>query len=148
MTRRTLKTELEALTLALSTNAIIQADLSAQKIFDDFSEALSYSRMHKRKRYLIWGLLIGRSADSFTVFFLVHKHVTCIGNDTFNNRIKTIINPRTPLTRDVTIISELHIVRDLRNNLFHNSGIHFTDQELQDFVFKTIKCIQQLLMDL
>jgi hypothetical protein len=148
MTKRTLNSELQALCFAMSTNQDIQADALARKILDDFNETLLYARLHKPKRFLIWGLLIGRCADCFTKFYLNFKGVRCIGQDKFSNRINTIINPINPLTTDMAIITDLHIVRDYRNDLFHQAGYHFSEPQMETFVFKTVNSIQQLLMDM
>jgi len=148
MTKRTLKSELQALCLVMSTNPDIQADALACNILDDFNETLLYTRVHKHKRFLIWGLLVGRCADCFTTFYLNFKGVRCRGTNNFHNRIDTIINPTTPLTTDMMVIADLHDVRDDRNHLFHQAGYHFTEPQMESFVFKTVKSIQQLLIDM
>jgi len=149
MARRNFKSELLSLVFVLGTNPLIVADAFAKKILDDFHEALGNCRIKKERRFLIWGLLIGRSVDSFTNFFLFQKRASISGfGDTFNNRINRICRTRNPLTSDPTIITDLHIVKSMRNDFFHKSGEHFNDIQMRDFVFKSARCIQQLVSDL
>lgn len=150
MARRSFRTELDSLMLPLRALVRTVNNPAANKILDDFSEALQYYRLQRRRRYLIWGLLIGRSVDSFTSFFLSEKSesITNRYHDTFNNRIKKICRTNNPLTRDPTIRDDLDEIRDLRNDLFHNAGRHFADQEMQTFVFNSVKCIHHLIRDL
>jgi hypothetical protein len=102
--------------------------------------------MERTRKYLIWGLLIGRSVDSFTVFFLNIKHKK--SNDFFNSRIKRICEGARPLTSDPTIKADLLRVKDLRNELFHNSDRHLSDSEMEDLVFKSARSVQQLIKDI
>ena len=150
MTRRSFKSELKSLIFALRTNNRITGNTTGANILDDINLALNYYRVRKRKRYLIWGLLIGRSVDTFTSLFLSEKRET-IGNryrNTFNNRINKICRTTNPLTGDPTIKGDLDDVIAKRNELFHNSGRHFHDDEMKAFLFKSVKCFLQLLLDL
>lgn len=149
MARRNFKSELLSLVFVLDANPLITTDVSAKKILDDFHEALGNCRIKKERRFLIWGLLTGRSVDSFTKFFLSKKRASLPSRrDNFNNRINRICRSSSPLTSDPTIVGDLHVVRLMRNDLFHKSGEHFNDVQMEDFIFKSTRCIQQLVSDL
>jgi len=146
MTRRGFKSELEALVFILSTNPYIMRNPRARSVLDDFEKALSCYRVKKMRKYLIWGLLIGRSLDTFTVFFLASKRFRPISS--FGHRIGEICDPNSHLTSDPAIQADLIRIKNRRNDLFHEAGRHFSDVEMEDFVFTTTKCITQLLSDL
>jgi|GEM_PF-3147946 len=149
MTRRSFRSELASLIFALRASSRITNDPSGRRILDDFDLALRYYRIERVKRYLVWGLLIGRSVDHFTSFFLLAKGASLLGaRNTFNNRISRICSSRNPLTSNPTIGTDLDTVRQLRNDLFHNAGRHFTDTEMRTLVFDAVKCILQLNLDL
>jgi len=155
MPRRSFKSELATLVFALGSNRRITSNPDGNNIFSDCNLARQYhSIRNRRKKYLLWSLLIGRSADSFTLFFTNEKGIIRIRprND-FNNRILRICargryRNQNPLTSDPTIQTDLDSVRLRRNDIFHNAGRHFNDNEMQEFVFKTVRCLQQLLLDL
>ena len=161
MVRRSFNSELSSLIFILNAHPLITSDINARKIIDDFNETLAYNRMRQRRRYLIWGLLIGRCVDFFTEFFLIKKrrrinrgdrnrHGRPVSN-TFNHRIEKICgNLRTcpALTGDPSINADLHYVRDKRNDLFHEPGRHFSQLEMKNFVFKSVKSMMQLVSDL
>ena len=146
MTRRSLKSELGSLVFILSSSRHIMANFQAINVLDDFRKVLSCNRVKKIRKYLIWGLLVGRSLDTFTVFFLASKGVTPFRY--FDQRIRRICRPSNPLTSDPTIQADLIRVKDKRNELFHQAGRHFSDTEMEDFMFTAIKCITQLVSDL
>ena len=146
MTRRSFKNELGSLVFRFRIHVNSTNDPDEKNILDDFNLALQYHRLGRRRRFLIWGLLIGRSVDSFTRFFLTAKGVRIPG--TFNRRIGRICSSANPLTGDPTIRNDLHTIRRMRNDLFHNSGRHFTHTEMRTFVFNSVKCITQLISDL
>jgi hypothetical protein len=146
MTKKSFKKELESLLFAFGVSSISLSDPRASKVKDDFDHVLKCYYVRKTRRYLIWGLLIGRSVDSFTGFFLDAKLSGFTGN--FNDRINRICSTTSPLTSDLTIKSDLRTVKGLRNDLFHNSGRHLNDSEMEDFLFKSVRCVQQLIRDL
>lgn len=150
MTKNRFRRELKSLIFALGPLARSLGNPVVSNILDDFGLTLRYSRLRERRRFLIWGLLIGRSVDSFTSFFLSEKNETitnCYRN-TFNNRINKICRTTNPLTRNPTIKNDLRDVKDLRNELFHNAGRHFTEGEMRTFVYDSVKCVLQLIGDL
>ncbi len=151
--------ELEALAFAFNSSPQITANVTGAGIINDFSLVTQYYRMSQQRRYLLWALLIGRSVDSFTKFFLDQKGCPLPrGTDDFNQRILRICDPsqlkvralRTlpPLTSDLTIQTDLHGVRIKRNDIFHHAGTHFTPQQMQEFIFQTYRSLQQLMIDL
>ena len=146
MTRRTFKSELETLVFILSSNRHIVMNPRAYTVIDDFRKAVSCYRVKKIRKYMIWGLLVGRSLDTFTVFFLRAKTRTRINH--FDSRIRRICNRRNPLTSNPAIQVDLLRIKDKRNELFHQAGRHFSDSEMEDFVFTTTRCITQLVGDL
>ena len=146
MTRRSFKSELESLVFVLSSNRNIMINPQAINVLDDFRRALSCYRVERIRKYLIWGLLVGRSLDTFTVFFLASKGARPIRY--FDLRIRRICRQPNPLTSNPAIQDDLLRIKDKRNELFHNAGRHFSDAEMEDFVFTTTKCITQLLSDL
>jgi hypothetical protein len=146
MTSRTFKSELDSLLFAFSTKSNALNHPLANKVKEDFNQALNWYRTEKKRRCLIWGLLIGRSVDSFTLFFLHAKGAPSRGK--FDDRIKRICRQQNPLTTDLTIRTDLDTVRLLRNSLFHEAGRHFNETEMQSFLFKSVRCLQQLIRDL
>jgi hypothetical protein len=159
LTRRTLRREIETLVFALNTNGMITGNPRGVNIIDDFQLVSQYYRIPQQKRNLLWALLIGRSVDSFTKFFLTQKGCALpAGKDDFNRRILRICDPShlrdpalralPPLTSDLTIQTDLDDIRLKRNNLFHNSGVHFTPQEMEQFIFQSSRSLQQLVLDI
>jgi hypothetical protein len=149
MTRRSFRKELISLIFALRSNNKITASVQGSRILNDCDLALQYIKIRKEKRFLLWGLLVGRSVDSFTTFFLFKKGQTLPRRrNGFNGRIARICDLRNPLTSDPTIRSDLNIVRLMRNDLFHTSGRHFDSEEMRTFVFKSARSLLQLLLDL
>lgn len=149
MTKRTFKSELDTLVLAIRSKRVVARDPVGVSILADLDLALKNTRIQKRRRYLIWGLLIGRSIDRFTALFLRLKGRSPSGRqDTFNRRIRIICSNTRPLTSDLTIKADLNVVRTLRNDLFHTAGRHFNDSEMQTFVFKAARCALQFTLDL
>lgn len=149
MTRRSFKSELLSLIFSLRTLITNISNPIANNVLDDFSKVLQYSRVRKEKRYLIWGLLIGRSVDSFTMLS-VRRKTHSRRESTFNERIIEICGTggQPPLTNDPTIKDDLDEIRKLRNDLFHNAGRHLNDKEMKTFLFKSTRCLQQLILDL
>jgi len=149
MPRNLFRSELETLIFALRPLVQTLHDPVIDRILRDLELTIEYSRLSECRRFLIWGLLIGRDVDSFTSFFLSSKRqsITNPRRDTFNNRINQICRTTNPLTSDPRIRGDLHTVRGLRNDLFHRAGKHFTPTEMQTFVFNSVKCIQQLIRD-
>lgn len=146
MTRRSFRSELKSLVFVLASHPKVSADPLAGNVVKDFDRALNCCYVRKTRRNLIWGLLVGRSLDTFTVFFLDTKRIGSIKS--FNNRILRICSPTSPLTADPAIETDLLRVKEMPNDLFHNAGRHFNDSEIEDFVFTSTKCIQQLISDL
>jgi hypothetical protein len=146
MTRRSFRSELTALIFILSSHPGLTTDLRITNVLNDFKTALACCNVKKNRKYLMWGLLIGRSLDTFTVFFLDAKRARPV--KWFNDRILRICDPANPLTSDPTIEADLLRVQDNRNDLFHTAGRHFNDGEMEDFVFTSTKCMQQLIGDL
>lgn len=146
MTRRSFRSELTALIFVLSSHPGLTIDLRVTNVLDDLRTALTCSNVKKNRRYLIWGLLIGRSMDTFTVFFLDAKHERPV--QSLDHRILRICDPANPLTSDPTIKADLLRVKNNRNDLFHNAGRQFNDGEMEDFVFTSTKSMQQLIGDL
>jgi hypothetical protein len=146
MSTKTLESELNALLLAFDTRVASLHEPLADNVKKDFDKVISYNPMEKTSKHLIWGLLIGRSVDTFTVFFLNMKHQK--SDDFFNRRIERICGGARPLTRDPTIKVDLDRVKDLRNELFHNSDRQLSDSEIEDLVFKSARSIQQLIRDI
>lgn len=146
MTRRSFRSELTALIFILSSHPGLTTNFRVTNVLDDLRTALTCSSVRKNRKYLIWGLLIGRSLDTFTVFFLDVKHER--PEPSFNHRILRICDPVNPLTSDPTIMADLLRVKNNRNDLFHNAGRHFNDGEMEDFVFRSTKSMQQLIGDL
>jgi len=146
MSTKTLESELNALLLAFDTSVASLHEPLADNVRKDFDKLINYGSMDKISKHLIWGLLIGRSVDTFTVFFLNMKNKK--SDDFFNRRIKRICGGAKPLTSDPTIKVDLDRVKDLRNDLFHNSDRHLSDSEVEDLVFKSVRSIQQLIRDI
>ena len=145
MPRRSFRSEINSLLLAFQTKAIIIRDPVANRIMDDYRLALQYYRVRRQKKYLLWGLLVGRSVDAFTLFFIVLKGLDPRRYNTFNRRIRQICHNQHPLTNNPAIQNDLNIVRNLRNDLFHNAGRHFTPIEIRRYVFSSIKALVQLI---
>lgn len=155
MPRRSFKSELETLIFALRANIRIASSPQTRGILNDFHDALRYNKLRERKRkFLIWGLLVGRSVDYFTKFFLVEKSIISPRSRMiFIRKIDRICGTGTcnrirAITTNPLLVSELHIVRELRNDLFHIPGRHLNVTEMEDFIFKSVKCIHQLSTEL
>ncbi len=148
MPRRSFRSELTSLLFAFQTKAVIIQNPVGNNIRNDFQLTLQYNRLRRQRKYLLWGLLIGRSVDSFLKFFLPLKLRTHRQYDTFNKRIRRICSNRNPLTTNPTIKNDLDTVRKLRNDLFHNSGRHFTPDETRKYLFSSIRALVQLINDI
>jgi len=146
MTKRSFRSELKALTFALGPHPLVLTDPLASNVLKDLNQALDCCYVRKTRRNLIWGLLVGRSVDTFTVSFLSAKHERI--DRWFNDRIIKICRSTNPLTTDPTLKADLLVVKDMRNDLFHNAGRLFNDSEIEEFMFKSTRCIQQLIRDL
>jgi len=90
------------------------------------------------------GLLLGRSADTFTSIFLELKTHPNGGN--FKARINRIV--RNNLSSNRFVISDLHEVRCLRNDLFHKANKYYSITELRNFVYHSVNCMIQLCNDI
>ncbi len=146
MSKRSFRSELRALTFALSPNPIVQTNALAGNVLKDLNQALDCCYVRRTRRNLIWGILMGRSVDTFTVLFLNEKNQA--NHPWLDKRIKEICRNTNPLISDLTIKADLLRVKDLRNDLFHNAGRLFNDVEIEEFMFKSAKCMQQLIRDL
>lgn len=146
MPRRSFKTELAAIEFILSSDARISAAVLGTNVLNDLRTALVCCTTERVPKYLSWSLLIGRSLDTFTVFFLSEKGEPPVSR--FDPRIRRICNSSRPLTTNPAIQSDLLKVKDMRNNLFHNAGVYLNKTDMEDFIFSSTRCIQQLMNDL
>lgn len=146
MTKRTYESELSSLLFAYRTNAAKLHHPLAENVRNDLDRARNCRYSDQRGKNLIRGLLIGRSVDTFTVYFLLENHRN--ENGTFDQRIRRICTGRAPLTTDPTVQADLNKVRELRNELFHKANRHFTYDEMNTFVFKSVKSIGQLIKEI
>ena len=137
--------EITLLLFTMRGNGIFSASRLGVNIINDMDIILNYQYGQIVRRYLTWGLCIGRSVDTFTLLFCRHKGVILPPRSGFTARILEICNNH---VSDPTIIAELEYVRDRRNELFHEAGRHFTRNELRQFTFDAIKSMHQLLTDL
>ena len=136
--------EINLLLYTMRGNGIFSASIFGTAIMNDMNVVLNYQYGRIVRRYLTWGLCIGRSVDTFTKLFCGHKHAILARND-FNGRIDEICDNH---VSDPTIKTELTYIRERRNELFHEAGRHFTRNELRQFTFNAIKSMHQLLTDL
>lgn len=150
MPRRTFMTELKTMIYAMRGNNYITTSAIGNNIINDLTIIINYKKGYKQRRYLVWSLLIGRSVDCFPDFFLNHKRQPIVNRNqnTFRRRVNRIRDPNRNLTANPALIDDLTDVVDLRNDLFHNSGRHFNQTEMETFVFTTVNCIIQLINDL
>jgi len=149
MTRRTYKTELDSLIFTLQSQQRVNRHIIGSNIIEDIKYSHQEKAGRKKKKYLVWGLLVGRSIDQFTDLFLILKRQRIPGNynrNTFNKRINKIFNQR--LCSKPYLKTELCHVKDMRNELFHKANRHFNDNEIKRFIFKSVTCMVQLCADL
>ena len=144
MSAKQFRQEINILLFTMRGNRIFSASILGANIIRDMDIILSYQHGRIIRRYLTWGLCIGRSVDTFTKLFCSHKHATPVRNN-FNERIAEICNNH---VSDPTIETELTYIRERRNELFHEADRHFTRHELRKFTFDAIKSMHQLLIDL
>ena len=149
MTRRTFNSELESLFFALDSQPGVKGDVLGANIIEDITYSRHENSGPLKKKYLVWGFLIGRSIDQFTDLFLILKHERIPGNynvNTFNRRINKIF--RNGLCSKPYLRNEIIHVKDMRNDLFHRANRHFNDQEIKRFIFKAVNCMVQFCADL
>ena len=103
-----------------------------------------YELLDRKRKNLLLGLLFGRSVDTFTSIFLELNALPNGGN--FKTRINRIV--RNNLSSNRFVISDLHIVRCLRNDLFHEANKYHTIPELHNFVYHSVNCMIQLCNDI
>lgn len=137
--------EITLLLLTMRGNGIFSGSELGVNIINDMDIILNYQYGRIVRRYLTWGLCIGRSVDTFTVFFCNHKGVIPPPRSGFNWRIGEICDNH---VSDPNIRNELQDVRGTRNDLFHNAGRYFTRNELRQYTFNAIKSMHQLLTNL
>ncbi|MBU0778057.1 hypothetical protein KKF82_07345 [Patescibacteria group bacterium] len=145
MSAEQFRQEINTLLFTMRGNGIFSASILGVNIINDMDIILNYQYGRIVRRYLTWGLCIGRSVDTFTKLFLMHKGVILPAFIGFTPRIHEICNN---YVSDPNLKTELEYVRDRRNELFHEAGRHFTRNELRQFTFNAIKSMHQLLTDL
>ena len=144
MSTQQFRQEINTLLFTMRGNQIFSNSQLGVNIINDMDIILNYQYGRIIRRYLTWGLCIGRSVDTFTDLFCRHKHANPVPNN-FNGRIDEICDNH---ASDPTIINQLTYVRRRRNELFHQASCHFTRDELRQFTFDAIKSMHQLLIDL
>ena len=142
MSAKKFRQEITTLLFIMRGNGIFSGSRLGVNIMNDMDIILNYQHGRLVRRYLTWGLCIGRSVDTFTNLFCRQKDSNWPPRSGFTRRMNEICNTH---VSDPALRSELEYVRDRRNELFHEAGRHFTRNELRQFTFDAIKSMHQLL---
>lgn len=145
MSAEQFRQEITLLLFTMRGNRVFSASRLGVNIIDDMDIILNYQYGRIVRRYLTWGLCIGRSVDTFTLLFCRLKGVPLPRFSGFTYRMRVICDN---YVIDPDFMTELEYVRDRRNELFHEAGRHFTRNELRQFTFYALKSMHQLLTDL
>jgi hypothetical protein len=114
---------------------------TGNNVLKDIKLSKNYLEINDNKqKNLLLGLLYGRSVDSFTKVYLYNKNQSI--NGTLEERIDRIININQ--TQDKFTLQDLHEVRKLRNDLFHDANTHYENNKIERYVLFSLICMTKL----